>query len=153
MRSKYKPGSFLRIPLADGSFGYARTLEPPFDAFYEYRTAEPDTDLDRIASKPILFRIVVSLPYSESWKLIGWRKLEEHFSQPIVQYRQAVGPYGRCTIFDNLGMVRQAEPHECLGLEPSAALLTTLACLFCTAPSQPREQRAEAELTLQHGLV
>ena len=120
MRSKYKPGSFLRIPLADGSFGYARTLEPPFDAFYEYRTAEPDTDLDRIASKPILFRIVVSLPYSESWKLIGWRKLEEHFSQPIVQYRQAVGPLGRCTIFDNLGMVRQAEPHECLGLEPSA---------------------------------
>ncbi|MFY0579735.1 hypothetical protein ACN28S_40710 [Cystobacter fuscus] len=53
MRSKYKPGSFLRIPLADGSFGYARTLEPPFDAFYEYRAAESDADLDRIASKPM----------------------------------------------------------------------------------------------------
>ncbi|WNG56861.1 hypothetical protein F0U59_20430 [Archangium gephyra] len=121
MGTPYKPGSFLMIPLTDGSFGYARTLEPPFDAFYEYRTAEPDTDLDRIASKPILFRIVVSLPYSDSWMRIGWKKLEEHFTRPIVQYRQAVGPFGRCTIFDNLGMVRQAEPHECLGLEPSAA--------------------------------
>lgn len=41
-------------------------------------------------------------------------------TQPIVQYRQEVGPLRRCTIFDTLGNVRNAEPHECIGLEPSA---------------------------------
>ncbi|OJH34467.1 Imm26 family immunity protein [Cystobacter ferrugineus] len=120
MKSTYKPGSFLRIPLPDGSFGHARTLEPPFDAFYDYRTTTPESELGRIASKPILFKIVVRSPYPDSWEFIGWRALEEHFTQPIVQYRQEVGPFGRCTIFDTLGNVRDAEPHECIGLEPSA---------------------------------
>ena len=42
----YKPGSFLRIPLADGSFGYGRVLKLPHDAYYDYRTDTPDSDLD-----------------------------------------------------------------------------------------------------------
>jgi hypothetical protein len=46
MRQLHRPGSFLRIPLADGSFGYGRMLELPFDAFYDYRTTSPDSDLD-----------------------------------------------------------------------------------------------------------
>ena len=55
----YKPGSFLRIPLADGSFGYGRVLNMPHDAYYDYRTDTPDSDLDRIASMPVLFKIAV----------------------------------------------------------------------------------------------
>ena len=55
----YKPGSFLRIPLTDGSFGYGRVLKLPHDAYYDYRTDTPDSDLDRIASQPILFKISV----------------------------------------------------------------------------------------------
>ncbi|MFY0574091.1 hypothetical protein ACN28S_06775 [Cystobacter fuscus] len=31
----YKSGSFLRIPLADGSFGYGRMLNRPHDAYYD----------------------------------------------------------------------------------------------------------------------
>jgi hypothetical protein len=116
----YKPGSFLRILLADGSFGYGRVLELPFDAFYNYRTTSPDSDLERIASKPILFRIVISHPYPKSWELIGWREIEEHLAQPIVQFSLEVGPARRCTIFDNLGNEREASPRECIRLEPAA---------------------------------
>jgi hypothetical protein len=120
MRPTYKPGSFLRIPLSDGSFGYARVLESPFDAFYDYRTTSPESDLDRIASKPTLFRIVVRQPHPRPWELIGWREIEERLTQPIVQFRQGLGPSLRCTIFDSLGNVREADPQECIGLEPSA---------------------------------
>jgi hypothetical protein len=111
------PGSFLRIPLADGSFGYGRVLEPPFDAFYEYRTKSPDADLDRIASKQILFKIAVRHLEPSSWKVIGWREIEESLSQPIVQFKQDVGNFRRCTIFDTVGNSRSAEPQECVGLE------------------------------------
>lgn len=116
----HKPGTFLRIPLADGTFGYGRALEPPFDAFYEYRTESPDSDLDRIASKPILFKIAVRILEPSSWEVIGQRKIEDSLTQPIVQFRQDVGNFRRCTIFDTVGNSRSAEPQECVGLERMA---------------------------------
>ncbi|MCY1074853.1 immunity 26/phosphotriesterase HocA family protein [Archangium lansingense] len=116
----HRPGTFLRIPLADGTFGYGRALEPPFDAFYEYRTESPDSDLDRIASKPILFKIAVRILEPSSWDVIGWREIEESLSQPIVQFRQDIGSFRRCTIFDTVGNSRSAEPQECVGLERMA---------------------------------
>lgn len=120
LRRTHKPGSFLRIPLTDGSFGYGRVLELPFDAFYNHRTTSPDSDLDGIASKPILFRIVVKHPYPRSWELIGWTDLDERLTQPVVQFRMEVGPLRRCWIFDSLGNSREASPQECIGLEPAA---------------------------------
>ncbi len=117
----YKPGSFLRFRLADGSFGYGRMLDPPpIDAFYEYRTEKPDSDLDRIASKPILFKIGVRHLDLDSWEIIGWRELEEPLTQPIVAFRQDILDFRRCTIFDTVGNSRSAEPHECIGLEQMA---------------------------------
>ena len=115
-----KPGSFLRIPLADGSFGYGRVLELPIDAFYEYRTKSPDSDLDRIASKPILFKIAVRHFASSSWESIGWRELEESLTQPIVHFWQDVGDFRNCRIFDSVGNSRSSEPQECVGLERMA---------------------------------
>jgi len=109
----------MRVPLPDGSFGYGRVLELPFDAFYNHRTTEPDADLDRIASKPILFRIVVRQPHPKSWERIGWREIEAHLTQPVVQFSMEVGPLRRCTIFDSLGNSREATPKECIGLEPA----------------------------------
>ncbi|WNG55145.1 hypothetical protein F0U59_10415 [Archangium gephyra] len=111
------PGTFLRIPLSDGTFGYGRALTPVFDAFYAYRTESPDSDLDRIASKPILFKIAVRHLEPGSWEVIGRRKLEESLAQPIVQFRQDVGDFRRCEIFDTVGNSRSAEPQECVGLE------------------------------------
>lgn len=109
----------MRIPLADGSFAYGRVLKQPFDAFYNHRTNSPDSDLERIASKPTLFRIVVHSPYPKSWELIGWREIEDHLTQPVVQFSMEAGPLRRCTIFDSLGNEREATPKECIGLEPA----------------------------------
>jgi hypothetical protein len=113
----YKPGTFLRIPLSDGSFGYGTTLEIPHDAFYDYRTETPDSDLDRIASKPLLFRLAVRHETSSSWEAIGWKALDEKLTQPIIQFKQSLGDFRQCTIFDTAGNSRRAEPQECLGLE------------------------------------
>jgi hypothetical protein len=65
---------------------------------YDDRTTSPDADLDRIASKPILFRIVVKHPYPKSWELIGWSEIEERLTQPIVQFRMEVGPLRRWNV-------------------------------------------------------
>ncbi|REG26033.1 immunity protein 26 of polymorphic toxin system [Archangium gephyra] len=113
----HRPGAFLRIPLIDGTFGYGRALTRVFDAFYDYRTESPDSDLDRIASKPILFKIAVRHLEPGSWEVIGRRKLEEPLTQPIVQFRQDVGDFRRCEIFDTTDNSRSAEPQECVGLE------------------------------------
>ena len=44
-KSGRKPGTFFRIALPDGTFGYARMLEPPYTAFYRYQTPVPEDDL------------------------------------------------------------------------------------------------------------
>jgi hypothetical protein len=117
---KHKLGAFVRIALADGSFGYGRLLEIPYAAFYNYRTASPDSDLDRIASKPILFRIAIRHLALDAWEFIGRRVLEEQLKQPVVQFMQDIGDFRRCTIFDTAGNERDAEPQECVGLERAA---------------------------------
>jgi Immunity protein 26 len=116
----YKPGSFIKIPLGDGSIGYGRLLESPYVAFYKYRTSSPDSDLDRIASKPVLFKTAVRQLALDAWEFIGWRELEEHLTQPLVRFMQDVGDFRQCTIFDTAGHERAAEPQECVGLERAA---------------------------------
>ncbi|HEX8705496.1 MAG TPA: immunity 26/phosphotriesterase HocA family protein [Myxococcaceae bacterium] len=115
-----KPGTFLRIPLGDGSFGYGRVLEAPYNAFYHHRTREPDVDLDRIASKAILFRIAVRQASRLRWVPIGWKELESQLAQPVIEFTQDIGDFRRCVIFDTDGNERAAEPQECIGLEPAA---------------------------------
>ena len=60
-RRKHRTGTFFRLSLADGSFGYGRLLESPYVAFYDHRTQVPDPEVDGIASKPILFTVAVNL--------------------------------------------------------------------------------------------
>jgi hypothetical protein len=119
-KQESKTGTFVRLTLADGSFGYGRLLEPPHVAFYNHRTTDPDSDLDRIASKPVLFKIAVNLLALNEWDFIGWRALEDHLTQPLVQFRQDVGDFRRCIIFDTAGNKRAADPRECVGLERAA---------------------------------
>ncbi|HEX5749330.1 MAG TPA: Imm26 family immunity protein [Archangium sp.] len=119
-RKKHIPGAFVRMTLADGSFGYGRLLESPYAAFYDYRTTSPDSDLDRIASRPLLFRIAVRHLALDAWEFIGERALEEHLTEPVVQFMQDLGDFRRCTIFDTAGKEREAEPEECVGLERAA---------------------------------
>ncbi|MCY1077449.1 Imm26 family immunity protein [Archangium lansingense] len=119
-KQKHKPGSFVRIALADGSFGYGRLLESPYAAFYQHRTMSPDSELDTIGASPMLFKTAVRHLALDSWEFIGWRALEEHLCQPLVRFMQDVGDFRRCTIFDTAGNRRAAEPQECVGLERAA---------------------------------
>jgi Immunity protein 26 len=121
MRKKtYKPGTFLRISLADGTFAYGRQLEQPYKAFYNYRTSKPSDDLDTIEKKLVLFRQTVRVLDSDTWEAIGIRKLEGEVAEPVVRFHQESGDYRKCAIFENFGNERLATPEECIGLERQA---------------------------------
>jgi Immunity protein 26 len=117
---KLVPGTFVRIPLEDGSFGYGRVLGDPYMAFYNYRTTEPSSDLADISSKPVLFRQSVRLFDYARWANIGHRELEGEVAMPSVFFMQSIGNFRKCTIFDSAGMERSATPEECIGLERAA---------------------------------
>ncbi len=119
-RAKNGPGTFVRIRLADGSFGYGRLLELPYVAFYDYRTTEPTSELDTIASKPVLFRQAVRTSGLKSWEHLGGKALEGEVAQPVVRYRQDLLDFRKCTLFDTAGMVREVGPEECIGIEQAA---------------------------------
>jgi hypothetical protein len=103
--------------LSDGSFGYGRLLEYLYIAFYRYRTLSPDSDLNRIASAPVLFKTAVRKLAFDEWELLGWRELEEHLKQPLIRFTQDIGDPRLCTIFDTAGNERVVTPQECIGLE------------------------------------
>lgn len=73
LKEIHKPGTILLIPLADGFFGYGRALGDLDCAFYNYRTMSPESDLDRIASNPVLFKIAARHLALKAWKVIGWK--------------------------------------------------------------------------------
>jgi hypothetical protein len=110
----------VRVPLADGSFGYGRVLSNPYVAFYNYRTTEPSSNLDEIGTKPVLFTQAVRLFGYDRWANIGYRELEGEVAKPVVRFMQDLADFKKCTIFDLEGMERQATPEECIGLERAA---------------------------------
>lgn len=113
-------GTFVRIPLEDGSFGYGRILSNPDVAFYNYRTMEPSSDLDVIGSKPVLFTQAVRLFGYDRWANIGKRPLEGEVAKPVVSFMQDLADFRKCTIFDSAGMEKEVGPEECIGLERAA---------------------------------
>lgn len=118
--SKQEPGSFLRIHLADGSFAYARTLEVPYVAFYNFRTTEPIIDLNTISTKPVLFKQAVRTSGLKHWTCIGHAPLVGEVAEPVVRYTQDLLDFRRCVIFDSAGSEREATPEECIGIEQAA---------------------------------
>ena len=115
-----KVGTFVRIPLEDGSFGYGRILSNPYMAFYNYRTMEPSSGLDVIGSKPLLFTQAVRLFGYDRWANIGKRPLEGEVARPVVRFMQDLADFRKCTIFDSAGMEKEVGPEECIGLERAA---------------------------------
>ena len=113
-------GAFLRIPLADGTFGYGRHVEDPYTAFYEYRTSDPSTDLDTIERQALLFTLAVRTSRLTRWERIGNRELQGEVAEPVVAFHQEIGDHRKCIIFDTAGREREATPEECVGLEQDA---------------------------------
>jgi len=99
----YEPGTFLRIPLADGSYGYGRE------------------DLDAIAASPVLFTQAVRVFHDSGWEELGSRPLEGEVARPALRFMQDLGDYRQCVIFDTAGKERQATPEECIGIERAAS--------------------------------
>jgi hypothetical protein len=119
-RSKNEAGTFLRIPLADGSFAYGRLLEAPYVAFYNHRTPDPSSNLEEIASKPVLFKQAVRTSDLRKWAPIGRADLTGEVAKPVVRYTQNLLDFRKCTIYDSAGNERAATPEECVGLEQAA---------------------------------
>jgi len=119
-KSSIRIGTFLRIRLADGSFAYGRALEPPYVAFYDFRSDQPISDLDVLEPKSILFVQAVRLSGVKRWEAIGVRPLAGPVAKPFLRYSQDLLDYRQCVIFDSLGNERSATPEECVGIEQSA---------------------------------
>lgn len=115
-----KVGTFLRIPLADGSFGYAQVLMAPYIAFYNCRTMEPSSDLEMVSSQALLFSQAVRKVGLSKWEIIGQRPLEGEAAEPVVMYRQDLADFSRCVIFDSVGMEKNVRPEDCSGIEAAA---------------------------------
>jgi len=145
------PGTFVRIPLADGSFAYGRVLPNPYLAFYNYRTTEPSADLDVIESKPLLFTQAVRVFGYDRWVNIGQRTLEGEVARPVVRFMQDLADFRRCTIFDSQGMERKVGPEECVGLERAAVwdMHHIEERLLDTFLGRPNEDEIRARVRLQ----
>jgi hypothetical protein len=116
-RTTFTPGTFVRIPLADGSYGYGRLLDFPYAAFYDFRTEHAASNLDEIALRPVLFLVAVHKSILETWEIIGKRQLEDSIGQLPERFMQDVSNFDKCKIVDCKGNERPAKPEECVGLE------------------------------------
>ncbi|MEZ4390986.1 MAG: Imm26 family immunity protein [Polyangiales bacterium] len=110
-------GTYVRIPLEDGSFGYGRVLSNPYMGFYNHRTAEPTDDLDAIDARPVLFTQAVRLLRFDRWVKLGCRELDGEMARPVVRFMQDLADFRRCVLFDSTGAERQVGPEACVGVE------------------------------------
>ena len=145
------PGTFVRIPLAEGSFAYGRELSDPYVAFYNDKTPQPSSDLDVIAAQPLLFTQAVRLFDYERWANIGTRNLEGEVARPVVRFMQDLGDFRRCTVFDSAGMEKKVGPEACVGLERAAVwdVHHIEERLLDTFQGRPNEHEVRARVRLQ----
>lgn len=121
-RKRFVPGSFIRLTLPDGSYGYGRMREEMLTAsFYDFQTEEPKSDLNEIAGKPILFTVGLHKSVRTKWENLGKLPLEDDLKQPFWRFWQDIGDYKTCIIYDKAGNKRDAIPEECEGLERVAS--------------------------------
>lgn len=117
---KLKIGTYLRIPLSDGSFGYGRVLEFPYVAFYDLRTDSPVADLAQIDARPVLWRLSVRITGGhDRWPKLGLAPLTGAVAEPVAFFTQDDDVIDSCEVYDSEGMSRRARPEECVGMERS----------------------------------
>lgn len=116
----YREGTFVRLPLPDGTFGYGRVVPHMYIAFHQLQTREPIEDLDVIEAQPVLFKACVRVFRADGWVKLGRRPLVGELAEPVVRFMQDVGDYRKCVMFNGAGLKRACAPEECIGLEESA---------------------------------
>ena len=118
---KLKSGTYVLVPLTDGTFGYGRVLQFPYVAFYDLRTDAPSSDLGQIDARPALWRLSVRVfGGHDRWPKLGHAPLSGAVAEPVTFFTQDIGAPERCRVYDTEGMSRSARPEECIGLEQSA---------------------------------
>jgi len=119
-RQKRTIGAIVKVPLEKGFHTYARILKYDF-AFYDFRTKEEISDLQKIVSSPILFITAVN-DYSVTrglWLKVGNLPLEERLLVTPPQFVQDPIHPDHFFLVEN-GVRRPATKEECKGLERSA---------------------------------
>jgi len=116
-RVELEPGTFVRIPLADGSFGFGRVLDFPNLAFYDFKSPSPEPAVETIALRPVLFKLAVHKSAWNSWSVVGWCPLDPATAARPERFKQEIGHPERCAIIDAAGNERSATQSECVGLE------------------------------------
>lgn len=116
LRQRRKEGSFVKIPLGQGKFGYGRVLEEPLFAFYSI-VSETCIDLDKIVSSPILFKInVMNYAITKGvWEIIGFKPLESQL-QERVNFFRVDALSGELFVY-TYDRERPATHSECIGME------------------------------------
>ena len=116
-RQQRTVGAFVKVPLEDGYFTYARILKTKF-AFYDFRTKTEIEDLKEIISKPILFITGVN-DYAITkglWLKVGKLPLDDSILNLPPQFIQDALNPEKFFIVEN-GVRRPASKEECSGLE------------------------------------
>lgn len=116
-------GAFLEIDLGNGYYAYARILERVSYAFYDLHSSNKVTDLNSIASKPILFIVAVyrSAVNSGRWVKIGKKPLEKWFEVLPNQFVQDALHPERYSLYNpNSGVMTETDRENCIGLERAA---------------------------------
>jgi len=118
-----KIGDFLKIPLSDGSYGYARVLQNPLIAVYDVKSKN-SLCLNEIAKKKVLFKVCVMNHAIKKgiWPIIGHRPLDAELEK-IVKFYKVDKISNEITIYWEKGNDYFEEPanfKECKNLEVAA---------------------------------
>jgi len=112
-------GDVVRIKIGLKEYAYARVLENPLCAFYDYKTSD-FTEIDVIIQKPILFKVwIANYSYKEdNWEIVGNRPLDAITSE-IPWFFKKDTITKKLSLYRN-GEERKATLQEVEGLECAA---------------------------------
>jgi Immunity protein 26 len=119
---RWMPGTVVRKQLGDGFTYYARLLNFPWAAFYDFRTDVATDDLGEITAHPALFTVAAhkDLLADGEWEPVGRLPLDGSLRPPREQFIQDPIDPSDCQIIDDQGNMRAATLEECEGLEAAA---------------------------------
>lgn len=120
-RGKVRVGDIVRVPLADGSYGYGHVLTEPLVAFVAHRDGGEAKNFHELIQKPAAFRIWVSnRPMKDgSWSIVGHVEPDAAALRPVPFFKQDALSRRVSITYDG-GIEFPATADECRGLERAA---------------------------------
>lgn len=121
-----KIGTFIKIPLIEGQYAYARIIINEIFSFYKIEKAFDNIELllDAIANASPIFNTHVfdNVFRDSSWEVIGWRPLEDKILNDLpVFFRQDIGNWEECLLVTTeAGFQKPITQYDCIGMERSA---------------------------------